>query len=103
MLIWRIITPFWQAVRLLFVGQILGQVAHPLETVSKVAKYAIVVGRVPDCAKRKKKPDTDLSAFYVTPSVTPEADLLTCGTASLETVSKATNGMKDCSYDWCRY
>jgi hypothetical protein len=31
---------------------------------------------------RKKKPDTDLSAFCVTRSVTPEADLLTCGTAS---------------------
>jgi hypothetical protein len=52
------------------------------EAVSQVAKYAIVVGRVPECAERKKKPDIDLSAFYVTPSVTPEADLLTCGTTS---------------------
>jgi hypothetical protein len=31
---------------------------------------------------RKKKPDTDLSAFCVTRSVTTEADLLTCVTTS---------------------
>jgi hypothetical protein len=41
------------------------------------------VGRVPDCAERKKKPDTHLSAFCVTRSVTPEADLLICETASI--------------------
>jgi hypothetical protein len=52
------------------------------EVVSQVAECSIGVGRVPDCAERKKKPDTHLSAFCVTPSVTPEADPLTCKTAS---------------------
>ncbi len=37
----------------------------------------IRVGRVLDCAERKKKPDTDLLAFYATRRVAPEADLLT--------------------------
>jgi hypothetical protein len=41
-----------------------------------VARYAIVVGRVPDCAKRKKKPDIDLSASGATRRVTQKADLL---------------------------
>jgi hypothetical protein len=46
------------------------------EVVPQVAKCLIGVGRVPDCAMRKKKPDTDLLAFCVTRSVTLEADLL---------------------------
>jgi hypothetical protein len=52
------------------------------EVVPKGAKCLIGVGRVPECAERKKKPDTDLSAFCITHRVTPEADLLTYGTAS---------------------
>jgi hypothetical protein len=47
------------------------------EAVSQVAKCFIGVGRVPDCAMRKEKPDTELSAFCVTRGMTLEADLLT--------------------------
>jgi hypothetical protein len=63
-------------------GHLLSCTVRNPETVTQVANCMFVVGRVPDCAERKKKPDTDLSAFFATPNVTPEADLLTYGTTS---------------------
>jgi hypothetical protein len=68
------------------------------EVVPQVAKCLIGVGRVPDCAKRKKKPDANLSAFCVMRSVTPEADVLTCETAS----PSATGGRERKSTSCCR-
>jgi hypothetical protein len=69
----------------------LGSVANCLRcvipanaTVEGFRLEALFVGRVPDCATPKEKPDTNLSAFYAIPRsrMTPEADLLTYETTS---------------------
>jgi len=52
------------------------------EAVSEGGLWSIFVGRVPNGAERREKPDNELSTFSVRRSRTPEADLRPFGTAS---------------------